>query len=140
VWAIPADGAVAFARVPMKASDLQTKVDDLRRALEPEASRVEDIPPFDVAEAYQLYDTLLAPVETSWKDAKSLVLVTNGAPGELPLGLLPTAKAQVDLTAEPLFAGYRAVPWLARTRPRSRRARLSRPPALPIPGRKTSST
>ncbi len=75
----------------MNASDLQTRVDDLRKALEPEASRVEDIPPFDVAEAYQLYATLLAPVESGWKDARSLVVVTNGALGELPLGLLPTA-------------------------------------------------
>ena len=115
VWAVPKDGAVAFARVPMKASDLQTKVDDLRKALEPEGSRVENIPPFDVAEAYQLYATLLAPVENGWEDAKSLVVVTNGALGELPLGLLPTANAQVDLKAEPLFAGYRAVPWLARS-------------------------
>jgi CHAT domain-containing protein len=115
VWAIPADGEVAFARVPMNASDLQTKVDDLRKALEPEASRVEDIPPFDVAEAYQLYATLLAPVENGWKDAKSLVVVTNGALGELPLGLLPTASVKVDLQVGPLFAGYRDVPWLARS-------------------------
>jgi CHAT domain-containing protein len=33
----------------------------------------------------------------------------------LPLGLLPTAPAQVDVAAKPLFAGYRNVPWLART-------------------------
>ena len=89
VWAIPAGGEAAFARVPMNASDLRTKVDDLRKALEPEASRVEDIPPFDVAEAYQLYATLLAPVENGWKDAKSLVVVTNGALGELPLDSSP---------------------------------------------------
>ena len=29
--------------------------------------------------------------------------------------LLPTAPAQIDLQAKPLFAGYRNVPWLART-------------------------
>src|ERR1700722_1517168 len=115
VWAIPADGEAAFARVPMNASDLRTKVDDLRKALEPEASRVEDIPPFDVAEAYQLYATLLAPVENGWKDAKSLVVVTNGGRGGLPLGLLPTASVKVDLQVGPLFAGYRDVPWLARS-------------------------
>ena len=115
VWATPKEGAVAFARIPMKARDLQAKVTDLRKALEPEVSKVEDIPPFDIAEAYQLYATLLAPVESGWKDAKSLVVVTNGALGELPLGLLPTASVQVDLSAEPLFASYRDVPWLARS-------------------------
>jgi CHAT domain-containing protein len=41
--------------------------------------------------------------------------VTNGALGELPLSLLPTALAQVDAAARPLFSGYRNVAWLART-------------------------
>jgi CHAT domain-containing protein len=115
VWAIPKDGAVAFARIPMKASELEATVLDLRKALEPEATRVEDIPPFDVGKAYALYAAVLAPVESGWKDAKSLVVATNGALGELPLGLLPTANVEVDAQAQPLFAGYRAVPWLART-------------------------
>ena len=38
---------------------------------------------------------------------KSLIVVTNGALGELPLGLLPTAPSQIDAQAKPLFAGYR---------------------------------
>ena len=59
----------------MKARDLEATVRDLRKALEPEATRVEDIPPFDVAKAYALYAALLAPVESGWKDAKSLVVV-----------------------------------------------------------------
>jgi CHAT domain-containing protein len=33
----------------------------------------------------------------------------------LPLSLLPTASAEVKQDEKPLFAGYRAVPWLART-------------------------
>ena len=115
VWATPKEGAVAFVRIPMKASDLQAKVDDLRKALEPDASTVDQIPPFNVGEAYELYAALLAPVESGWKDARKLVVVTNGALGELPLGLLPTANVQVDLQAQPLFAGYRDVPWLARS-------------------------
>jgi CHAT domain-containing protein len=35
--------------------------------------------------------------------------------GTLPLSLLPTAPAKIDDAAAPLFAGYRNVPWLART-------------------------
>ena len=45
----------------------------------------------------------------------SLIVVTNGALGELPLSLLPTTPAQVDLAAKPLFSGYRDVAWLARS-------------------------
>ena len=115
VWAAPKDGAVAFARIPIKARDLQAKVNDLRKALEPEASTIEQIPAFNVGEAHELYATLLAPVESGWKGAKNLVVVTNGALGELPLGLLPTENVQVDMQAQPLFAGYRNVPWLARS-------------------------
>ena len=115
VWATPKEGAVAFARLPIKASDLETSVVALRKALEPEVTRVEEIPPFDVSAAHALYAALLGPVEPGWKDARSLVVATNGALGEFPLGLLPTADAQVDAKAQPLFAGYRDVPWLART-------------------------
>jgi CHAT domain-containing protein len=114
VWATPKQGAVAFARIPMKASELDAAVQELRKALKPEVARVEEIPPFDVDAAYRLYVKLLAPVESGWKDAKNLIVVTNGALGELPLGLLPTAEVQFDAQAQPLFAGCRAVPWLAR--------------------------
>ena len=115
VWAVPKTGAVAFAAVPLNAIALEAKVRRLRQALEPEVSSIDEIPPFDLSLAYELYTALLKPVEAGWHDAKSLIVVTNGALGELPLGLLPTAPAQVDPHAEPLFAGYRDVPWLART-------------------------
>ena len=115
VWAVPKDGAVAFAAVPLTAIALEAKVRRLRQALEPQVSSVSDIPPFDLTLAYELYAALLKPVEAGWRDSKSLIVVTNGALGELPLGLLPTAPAQVDMNATPLFAGYRNVPWLARS-------------------------
>jgi CHAT domain-containing protein len=115
VWAVPKDGSVAFAAIPLTAIELEAKVRRLRQALEPEVTSVRDIPPFDLTLAYELYAALLKPVEAGWHDAKSLIVVTNGALGELPLGLLPTAPTQVDIHAEPLFAGYRDVAWLARS-------------------------
>jgi CHAT domain-containing protein len=115
VWAVPKDGPVAFAAVPATAAELAVKVRKLREALEPQITLVSEIPPFDLALAYELYASLLKPVEAAWKPAKSLIVVTNGALGELPLSLLPTAPAEVDPQAAPLFAGYRTVPWLART-------------------------
>jgi CHAT domain-containing protein len=114
VWAVPKDGDVAFAAVPATALDLEAKVQKLRAALEPQVEMVSEIPPFDLTLAYELYSLLLKPVEAAWQPAKSLIVVTNGALGELPLSLLPTAPSQVDPAAKPLFAGYRNVPWLAR--------------------------
>jgi CHAT domain-containing protein len=115
VWAVPKDGAVAFATIPATATQLAAKVHTLREALEPQITMVSEIPPFDLTLAYELYSLLLKPVESGWRPAKSLIVATNGALGELPLSLLPTAPSQVDSTAKPLFAGYRGVPWLART-------------------------
>ena len=51
----------------MKARDLQAKVDDLRKALEPEASTIGEIPPFNVSEAYELYATLCGRSKTAGK-------------------------------------------------------------------------
>jgi CHAT domain-containing protein len=115
VWAVPKDGPVAFASVAATAGEIETKVRKLREALEPQASMVSDILPFDLALAYELYGLLLKPVEVAWKPTKSLIVVTNGALGLLPLSLLPTAPADVNPSEEPAFVSYPAVPWLART-------------------------
>lgn len=115
VWAVPKDGPMTFAAVKLPAGEIESKVRKLREALEPNAAMISDIPAFDVALGYELYSLLLKPVEAGWKSAKSLIVVTNGALGLLPLPLLPTAPAEIKASDEPLFAGYRHVPWLART-------------------------
>jgi CHAT domain-containing protein len=115
VWVISAQEPIAFAGIELTAKAITAKVRALRRALEPQVATVNEIPPFDLKLAYELYVRLLKPIETTWSNAKNLFVVTNGALGELPLSLLPTAPSQLDLEARPLFAGYRDVPWLART-------------------------
>jgi CHAT domain-containing protein len=115
VWAVPKTGPVAFAAVNARIGDIETKIRKLREALEPQAAMISDIPPFDLKLGYELYGLLLKPVESGWKPAKNLIVVTNGALGLLPLSLLPTAPAEVAADEDPLFVGYRNVPWLART-------------------------
>lgn len=115
VWAVPKSGPVAFAAVHANIGDIETKIRKLREALEPQAAMISDIPPFDLKLGYELYELLLKPVESGWKPAKNLIVVTNGALGLLPLSLLPTAPAEVAADEDPLFVGYRNVPWLART-------------------------
>jgi CHAT domain-containing protein len=115
VWAVPKDGQVAFASINASSGDVESKVRKLREALEPNAAMIADIPPFDVALGHELYSLLLRPVEAGWKQSKSLIVVTNGALGLLPLSLLPTAPAQIDANEDVLFSSYRKVPWLART-------------------------
>ena len=116
VWAVPKEGKVAFAAIHATSGEIGSKIQKLRKSLEPDAALVSDIPPFDLTLAYDLYGQLLRPVEVGWKPAKSLIVVTNGALGQLPLSLLPTASlTQANDGDGPLFSGYRNVPWLART-------------------------
>lgn len=115
VWAVPKEGKPSFARVAMSPGDIESTVRKLRSSLEPNAAMISDIPAFDVALAHQLYQSLLAPVSPGWKDAKSLVVVTNGVLGMLPLGVLPTEAVTIDADEKVLFASYRNVPWLARS-------------------------
>jgi CHAT domain-containing protein len=114
VWAVPKEGTVVFAAINATAGEIQSKVNKLRESLEPQAALISDIPPFDLALAYEIYSLLLKPVETGWRNSKGLIVVTNGALGLLPLSLLPTAPATVASEDGPLFSGYGAVPWLAR--------------------------
>jgi CHAT domain-containing protein len=114
VWAVPKEGAVAFAEIKATGGEIQSKVRKLREALDPQAAMISDIPPFDVKLGYELYSLLLQPVEAGWKKSKSLIVVTNGALGLLPLSLLPTALSAIENNDDPLFSSYRTVPWLAR--------------------------
>ena len=54
VWAVPKDGAVAFAEIKATGGDIQSKVRKLREALEPQAAMISDIPPFDLKLGYEL--------------------------------------------------------------------------------------
>jgi CHAT domain-containing protein/tetratricopeptide (TPR) repeat protein len=115
VWAIPQVGPIAFASVPLSFGDADAKVKLLREPFEREAPTVRDIPAFDLTLAHELFTLLLKPVEAGWRSANSLIVVTNGALGLFPLGLLTTAAPTGEVRSDILFDGYRQVPWLART-------------------------
>jgi CHAT domain-containing protein len=116
VWAVSQQGPVAFAKLPLSAAQLAATVKQLRRALDPQAQTRGEIPAFDVALASKLYDGLLKPVEPGWKGASSLLVVPDQALAQLPLGVLVTASVAqpADSAGQPPFAGYKAVPFLAR--------------------------
>jgi CHAT domain-containing protein len=116
LWAVPKNGQAALATVPLGDSDLQGMVAVLRRALNPNVSKIGDIPSFDVALAYKLYATLLKPVEAGWKGAKTLIVVPDNVLAQIPWALLVTAPAETPhgVSGEALFAGYKRVPFLVR--------------------------
>jgi len=114
VWAIPKTGPVRFAAADLSWRDAASAVHRLRRALDPRARTLGEIPAYDLDLAHDLYNTLLAPVAEGWKQAGSLLIVADGALGYLPFGVLVTAPAELRADEAVLFASYRDVPWLAR--------------------------
>ncbi len=116
VWAVPKQGALSFAAVQLKRAEVESIVAKLRKALDPNASTLAEIPPFDVALAYRLYSLLLKPVEAGWRGAKSLLVVSHGALAQLPLALLVTTPASLEpeQKGQPPFSSYRKVAWLLR--------------------------
>ena len=117
VWAVPKEGAVAFAAANIGRDDLADEVAMLRASLEPNARTLADIPDFDVAAAHGLFKLLFEPVKAGWRKADSLLVVAHGPLGYLPLSVLPTEHAALgpDKEGQALFSNHRDVPWLART-------------------------
>lgn len=116
VWAVPHDGPVAFGASRVPRGRIAGMVRNLRKALDPNAATLGDIPQFDAKLAHQLYNIVLQPVESGWRNAKSLLVVPDRALGQIPFALLVTAPAQLraEADAEPPFVSYRNVPWLLR--------------------------
>ena len=115
VWAIPHSGSLAFAASAIGEGALETIVGDLRKALDPGAQTLGDIPEFDLSLAYRLYESLLEPVKVGWQRAESLLVVPHGPLAQLPFTLLPTRPTTFGPEPGAIFANYRVVPWLIRS-------------------------
>ena len=87
----------------------------MRRALDPDAESLADIPDFDVGLAYRLYQALLAPTVDTWRPRREIVLVADGPLGQLPFSLLPTEPTETGADTAIPFDRYTRVAWLARS-------------------------
>jgi CHAT domain-containing protein len=114
VWAISKQGA-QFSQLSIGRKQMAKQVVQLRKALDPGVSTIDEIPPFDVVLAYKLYEEILAPVEAGFKGKKVMLVVPHAELGQLPISLLVTkATIQPAKGGAISFAGYRSVPWLTR--------------------------
>lgn len=115
VWAISKQGAPQFSQLPIGRKQMAKQVAQLRKALDPGVSTIDEIPPFDVVLAHKLYQEILAPVEASFKGKKVMLVVPHAELGQLPISLLVTqATAQPTKAGPVAFVGYKSVPWLTR--------------------------
>ncbi|MBI9083934.1 MAG: CHAT domain-containing protein [Desulfobacterales bacterium] len=114
VWAIPREGKPAFAVIELGEQAVREKIIALRKALSPNARRLSEIPEFDLAIAYELFDRLLRPVATGWQKATDLLVAIKGPLDQIPLSVLPTEPTKRQSEAGIRFNFYRNVPWLIR--------------------------
>ena len=115
VWAITKDKPAQFAQLSIGRSQMAKEVAQLRKALDPGVATIDEIPPFDVALANQLYQQVLAPVQSTFIGKKVMLTVPHAELGQLPLSLLVTKPtAQPAKGGATPFIGYKTVPWLTR--------------------------
>jgi CHAT domain-containing protein len=115
VWAISKQGIPQFSQLPIGRKQMAKQVAQLRKALDPGVSTIDEIPPFDVVLAHKLYQEILAPVEASFKGKKVMLVVPHAELGQLPISLLVTqTTAQPTKVGPVAFVGYKSVPWLTR--------------------------
>lgn len=115
VWAITKDKPVQFAQLSVGRNQVAKEVTQLRKSLDPGVATIDEIPPFDVALANQLYQQVLAPVQNAFMGKKVMLTVPHAELGQLPLSLLVTKPiAQPAKGGAIPFSGYKTVPWLTR--------------------------
>lgn len=126
VWAMTATGQPAFNVADLPHASLVEIVGRLRKSLDPSDADLSKLPSFDYDAAYDLYRKLLAPVETGWKEARELIIVSHAALSELPLSVLVTAPFKPVKSSESAvpFAEHADAPWLIK------RAAISYLPSL----------
>lgn len=114
VWVISNKGLIAASALPVTRSQVAGDVAKLRKSLDPNVSSVDEIPPYDLAIANNLYNKLLAPVKSSLEGQKVVLAVPHGELGQLPLAVLTTKPYAQPGKGSQSFAGYRNAPWLVR--------------------------
>ncbi|WP_309643961.1 CHAT domain-containing protein [Phenylobacterium sp.] len=118
VWVVT-DKTDTWARAPeLNRAALDALVSDIRKTLATTGSRARPrrqgeppapTRPFEAMKAHSLYKALIAPVEATLAGRTTLIVVTPGALGSLPLTLLPVSPLSTDpQTAEDL----RRISWL----------------------------
>jgi CHAT domain-containing protein len=115
VWAISKDKPVQFFQLAVGRAQISKAVTQLRKSLDPGVATIDEIPPFDVALANQLFQQVLAPVQSAFAGKKVMLTVPHAELGQLPLSLLVTKPTpQPPKGGATPFSGYKTVPWLTR--------------------------
>lgn len=114
VWVISNKGLVAASALQVTRAQVALDVSKLRKSLDPNVTSVDEIPPYDLATANNLYNKLIAPVKSSLDGQKVVLAVPHAELGQLPIAVLTTKAFPQPGKGSQGFAGYRNAPWLVR--------------------------
>lgn len=116
-WTVTAKGGIGLIRSMLSAKELSAMTLKLRKGLDLQAASIKEIPVFDVKTSNKLYQKVFKPSEHYWKQARQLVVISDGALGALPLSVLVTSKpaGSVKHGGKYYFDGYKKINWLANT-------------------------
>ncbi|MCP3950992.1 MAG: CHAT domain-containing protein [Desulfobacterales bacterium] len=126
IWAFSRTGPLETAVVNLGRKELERRVTELRRALDPGPATLGDIPAFDLTRAHDLFRQLLAPVRPGWQGAANLLVVAQGPLGRLPFSVLVMDAVSNKKDRAELFGRYKGVPWLIK------KTAITRLPAVSI--------
>jgi len=111
LWVVRKDNA-SMHRIELSTKDVNKKVRYLRQHLDTSGiSTLDQMPPFAVKEAHELYQDIFLPALPLLQGIKHLIIVPDGPLQKLPFGVLVTSPYEGKLT-DP--KSHRAVPWLAK--------------------------
>lgn len=112
LWVLTRDSA-RLHLIDAGAADLERRVKLLRRSLDVSISNTTDLPPYNVALAYDLYRLLVEPASAEIKNRPNLIIVPYGPLFSLPFAALVTEPVPQPARDAVPFAEYRTVPWVA---------------------------
>jgi CHAT domain-containing protein/tetratricopeptide (TPR) repeat protein len=108
VWALTADGRNASVKANLPRADLIRLVTDLRKSLdfgEMDGNAGE----FNKHVAFEIYERLLAPVQSSIIGKKHMIVAAGGVLGQVPFGVLITGETKSATTAPPYLIKQLAI-------------------------------
>jgi CHAT domain-containing protein len=97
IWGLGANGNMHF-QVSDKGSDwIVQRVNTLRKSVDLTTGGSPASLRYDSAAGFELYQSLIMPVADAFDSADTLLIVVNGALGQIPFSLLPTKLAPASL-------------------------------------------
>jgi CHAT domain-containing protein len=101
-------------QIPLGRSQMAKQVSHLRKSLDPGVSTIDEIPPFDIAASYRLYQQILEPISSTLLGKKVMLVVPHAELGQLPLSVLITKPSSQPTKSGLPFSSYRNTSWLTK--------------------------